>query len=419
MLGVATTEDLLKPMMDDDHTISVINKKDHLVVSSTQSGIERLKERLDKKGIDNSLIHIAVPAHCPLIDPILGEFREYLLTVDFQEPTIPFISNVTGTWIKSEEATDPNYWIKHIRQTVKFNDGLNTFFNPTRNSKFKAQTLLKKRIFLEVGPGQTLCSFARVFPTLQGEKRLILASVRHPKEAQNDTAFIYKTIGKLWTVGADIQWGNFFGKGHFQRVPLPTYPFEKKKYFVKPKAAPIAQRSDNSAIANKIEASPFSENITTATTLKPTMKNVSRIPNLIEEIKQSLYELSGMEPSGMDAEATFLELGFDSLFLSQAVIKFNYKFKLKLSFRMLFEEASSIAELAAYVDKEIPADRFMPAPVEQPKTEAVIPPPQTIAVFPPTQVAETSANGGGALENLIQQQLSIMQQQLNLSLIHI
>ncbi|MEO1260059.1 MAG: amino acid adenylation domain-containing protein [Bacteroidota bacterium] len=417
MLGVAQTEAALKPLLDDDHTISVINKKDSLVVSSTKNGIARLKNNLDKEGIDNALIHITVPAHSPLIDPILDEFRKHLSNVDFQPPVIPFISNVTGTWITDEEATDPNYWISHIRQTVRFADGLETLFNPTQNSQRATQNFLKKRIFLEVGPGQTLSSFARAVPTLSGEKPLIVASVRHPKEMVSDVAFILKTVGKLWTNGVDIDWENFYEGIHFQRVPLPNYPFEKKKYFIKP-ATLEARQPDYSAaglIETKLETTSSTIEENSESTLEPTMHHESRIPILVKEIQLSLQELSGMEPADMYPEDTFLELGFDSLFLSQAVIKFNYKFKLKLSFRQLFEEAPTIAALAEWIDQEIPEDQFRPAPkIPVPQTA---PPAQEVkqatTVSQGQQMSAPAANSS-QLETLIQQQLTIMQQQLEL-----
>ena len=423
MLSIAMAEEDLKPLLDEDHTISVINKKDSLVVSSTKEGIERLKIRLDEKGVDNQMIHIAVPAHSPLIDPILGEFRKHLLTVDFQPPTIPFISNVTGTWITDEEATDPNYWIRHIRQTVRFADGLNTLMS-AENSPFSIpNSPLKNRIFLEVGPGQTLSSFARAVPTLKGEKPLILASVRHPKELANDAAFIYKTAGKLWCSGVEINWENFYENENFQRVPLPTYPFEKKKYFIKPSISSTVRQFDSSTVIQFDEAQSQTQTIPpdisieqTSETLEPTMNNESRIPNLIKEIQLSLHELSGMEPNDMALEDTFLELGFDSLFLSQAVIKFNYKFKMKLSFRQLFEDAPTIAALAELVDREIPADQFRPKPVvvsSPPPTSQMVNTSGSLSIENLHPLVASPSNAS-QLEAVIQQQLLIMQQQLAL-----
>ncbi len=133
-------------------------------------------------------------------------------------PEIPYISNVTGTWVKSEEATDPEYWIRHLRQTVRFSDGL--------------QLLLQdSRFFLEVGPGQTLCTFARQHPDRRNEHG-VLATLRHPKEQTSDVAFLMNTIGRLWLVGATVEWSAFYGNEKRRRIGLPTYPFERKRFWI-------------------------------------------------------------------------------------------------------------------------------------------------------------------------------------------
>lgn len=401
MLSIAATVEQVQPYLGEEHTISVINKKNSIAVSSTLEGIESLEQKLTANDIKCAKLHITVPTHSPFLDPILDEFRKHLQAVDFQEPKLPFVSNVTGTWIEPHQATDPDYWVKHLRQAVLFDDGLQTIINTP-------DTGSKKRIFLEVGPGQTLSTFARAVPTLQGEERAVLASVRHPKEAINDISFLYKTVGRLWSAGVTFDWEHFFnGKTH-NRIPLPNYPFERVQHFVKPGLNQPASPTQN---ITKSESSP-SQGLSNASI--PTMEITTRIPTLIAEIKQSLFELSGVEPSEMQEDLTFLELGFDSLFLSQAVIKINYKFKVKLSFRALFEEAPTIADLAEYLDKEIPADLFRPK-VEKPAMQQEAPKLATEypEVMPSTEPIQLNGQAGN-VEQLIQQQLSIMQQQLNL-----
>lgn len=393
MLSVPLSETALGKYLDDGHTISVINKPDSLVVSGTANAIERLEKKLNDNGIDCRKIQIAVPAHSPLIEPILPEFAKYLQTVDFQTPKIPFVSNVTGKWISDKEATSPEYWLRHLRQTVRFADGMAT---------------LKKhetRIFLEVGPGQTLSSFARSVPTVSnGKPTPVFASVRHPKEVRNDIEFIYRTVAKLWTGGIKINWENFH-EGNRKRIPLPTYPFDHKKYFVPPSTfKPL--------VVPPSSPTPFFTENTDTKTQNAMGKPASRLPILVQEIKLTLEELSGLDPVEMDEEASFLELGFDSLFLSQAVIKFNYKFKTKLSFRALFEEAPTIEALAEYVDGVLPEGEYMPEPEvtiiqNQAPAQPDLPSAQNLEFL-----GAASAPISGDLQALFQQQLAIMQQQL-------
>lgn len=406
MLSVALTEEKLHPYLNAGHTISVINKVDNLVVSGTAGAIDALQAQLENDDVDCSKIHIAVAAHSPQVEPILGEFRKYLETVTLAEPKIPFVSNVTGTWITAAEATSVDYWLAHLRQTVRFNDGLATLMKN------------ENRIFLEVGPGQTLSSFARMHHSKR-PGHLVFASVRHPKEPANDVAFILKTLGKLWTVGVPVDWPSFYSNSPRQRIPLPTYPFEKKKYFIAPRQnTPVvppqvaAPEITTSSVMPPPAAPPSGQPANTETM----QKTPSRLSLFLDEIKASLHELSGLEPPEMDENASFLELGFDSLFLSQAVISFNQKFETELSFRMLFEETPSIGALAEYLDDLLPPEKFTPeAPAViqdfvQPAPAAAVP---VLPAMKASPVQLPQLPTGSGVEHIIQQQLNIIQQQLN------
>ncbi len=421
MLSVATTEEKLKPFLNADLTISVINKVDSLVVSGTSTAVDHLQAKLTEAGVECSKIHIKVPAHSPLIDPILPQFRKYLESVELHEPKIPIVSNVTGTWLTNEEATSVDYWLRHLRQTVRFADGLKTLTDNelSANSQFTIHNspLKKNRIFLEVGPGQALSTFARALPTLPNEARTILASVRHPKEVRNDVEFILKTLGKLWVSGMDVNWENYFSGEKCRRVPLPAYPFERKKYFIAPK------KVENQVAVIAPDLTGF-QNLSglipePTQSIEQTMSqsNTSRIPNLIAEIKASLHELSGMEPDQMDEQASFLELGFDSLFLSQAVIRFNQKFKLELSFRQLFEDAPTIESLAEYVEGAMPEGMFAPAPAVAVEINPVRVQNSNRVDFDgnaSTSVMQPLSENSTAVQQIINQQLQLMQQQLAL-----
>ena len=139
---------------------------------------------MEGQDLEVARIHIKVAAHSAQIDPIIPEFKAFLETINFQPPQLPIISNINGNWAKSEEIGTPEYWIKHLRQTVRFSDGLTTVFEKENS------------ILLEVGPGQTLSTFARQHPIKQ-KCHTVFSSVRHPKETTNDVLFILKTLGKI------------------------------------------------------------------------------------------------------------------------------------------------------------------------------------------------------------------------------
>ncbi|MCC5624268.1 SDR family NAD(P)-dependent oxidoreductase [Nostoc sp. CHAB 5715] len=131
------------------------------------------------------------------------------------------MSNVTGTWITAKQATDPSYWVKHLCQTVRFASGV--------------QELWKKDnpILLEVGPGQALSSFA--LQCIESDDRaasLILPSLRHSYEQQSDVAFLLNTLARLWLAGVKVDWSSFYATEQRYRIPLPTYPFERQRYWI-------------------------------------------------------------------------------------------------------------------------------------------------------------------------------------------
>ncbi|RKZ83882.1 MAG: hypothetical protein DRR19_18500 [Candidatus Parabeggiatoa sp. nov. 1] len=131
------------------------------------------------------------------------------------------MSNLTGTWITAEQATNPSYWARHLRYTVRFAEGL--------------QQLLKKpeRILLEIGPGRTLSTLAKRHPDHSAEQ-VVLSSLRHPQQNQSDVAFLLKALGQFWLAGGQMKWSGFYTAERRHRLSLPTYPFERQRYWVEP-----------------------------------------------------------------------------------------------------------------------------------------------------------------------------------------
>ena len=357
MLSVALSASKMESFLIENTSISVINKPDNCVVSGALEAIAQLQETLENQHIETAKIHINVAAHSPQIDPIIPEFKAFLETIDFQKPTIPIISNLDGQWAKADAIITPQYWINHLRQTVRFSDGLATLL-ATNDS-----------ILLEAGPGQTLATFARQHPA-KNKSHFIYSSIRHPKETTNDVAFILKILGKLWCNGIAINWQNYYQHLATTKVSLPTYPFERKKYWIESladerfaKFSKFSKSQDTSFLNESrfTKSDRFSKSEVPIIVNTAQEKNISRKDHLISLIKEVLFELSGLEPEEMEADATFLELGFDSLFLTQAITKFNRKFKLAITFRQLFEEASTIETLAVYMDDKLADGLFMPA----------------------------------------------------------
>ena len=217
MLSVHLPEAALRERLGADLDVAAVNAPELCVASGPIASIERLQQELEASGIDCTRLRIDVAAHSAMLEPILSEFRTFCRTIDLREPRVPFISNVSGRWISAAEATDPEYWVRHLRSTVRFAEGV--------------QTVLAAgpRLLLEVGPGRTLTMLARA-SGLGGVSAV--NSMRHPDEAASDLEFALRTVGRAWCAGAHVEWSAFYEGQLRNRVPLPTYAWDHERYWI-------------------------------------------------------------------------------------------------------------------------------------------------------------------------------------------
>ena len=202
-------------------SVAAINGPGQCVLSGPTEAIQEFARDLEKRGIACRVLHTSHAFHSAMMDPMLGAFHDHLAKVTLRAPKIPYLSNVTGTWITATEATDPSYWTRHLRNTVRFSDSLAELFRDPA------------RVFLEVGPGQALTSLARQHPGRPKSSK-VLSSMRHPHEQASDTMFLLNTAGQLWIAGSTIDWAALHEGEAPQRIALPTYPFERQRYWIEP-----------------------------------------------------------------------------------------------------------------------------------------------------------------------------------------
>ncbi|HEY0733430.1 MAG TPA: type I polyketide synthase, partial [Herpetosiphonaceae bacterium] len=221
MLSVPLSEQETLAQLDERLSLAAVNAPSRCVVSGPHEAIDELESRLQAQGVDCRRLHTSHAFHSIMMEPILAQFTELVRRVTLSEPTLPYLSNVTGTWITADDVTDPSYWARHLRQAVRFADGV--------------QELAKQpeRILLEVGPGQTLSSLARQHPN-KASSQIVLSSIRHPNDQQPDDAFLMTALGQLWLAGAAIDWSSFYANELRHRVSLPSYPFEHERYWIDP-----------------------------------------------------------------------------------------------------------------------------------------------------------------------------------------
>jgi acyl transferase domain-containing protein len=240
MLAVPLSEAEAASLAGKGVSIAALNGPTSCVLSGTADEIGRVEAHLRGRGIDCRRLRTSHAFHSAMMDPILGAFAAECRTVAMNPPKIPFLSNVTGSWIAADQAADPDYWVTHLRQTVRFADGVGE--------------LVKEPdwILLEVGPGQTLMGLAGQQPG-RSREQVMLPSLRQPRGKEEDMPLLLRSLARLWLLGVPVNWAGFHAGERRRRVALPGYPFERERYWLDMPAtatAPKPAAGQKGGIAN-------------------------------------------------------------------------------------------------------------------------------------------------------------------------
>jgi len=404
MLAVRLPEDQLRPLLSPDLAIAAVNGPALSVASGPHPAIEALEKTLQARGIAGRRLHTSHAFHSAMMEPIVAPLRQRLAQIRLSPPALPYVSCVTGTWITDAEATSPEYWARHTRETVRFAAGV---------------TALAARepapVLLEVGPGSVLSTLA--LQTLQSGRTAVVTSLQDAARERSDRDCLLEAAGRLWCCGARLDWDSL-GPQSGHRVPLPTYPFERKRFWID---APPAAR--DSGVPSPDAAARPAPAITTTPSNTPeaiqddtamSSDTHSRTPELCTLIATVLEELSGNPPPSVTEPISFLEMGYDSLFLTQVAQKIQSRTKVKITFRQLLGDYSTIPALAAHLAEQMPPAPAVATPPAVP-AQAVPAPAGTPAAAPGAavmpQAAPRAANPG--LEGLFREQLQAMSQLIN------
>lgn len=221
MLAVTLPENELLSLLPEDLSISLINGPSLCVVAGPVAAVAEFERMLTTRSVICRHVQNAHAFHSSMLDPIVQAFEAEVNTVQLNEPRIPYISNVTGTWITGREATNPAYWAMHANHTARFSDALHQVWQ------------FKNPILLEAGPGRTLGVLAMQHPDRRdGGEPVAVSSIRHHYENESDVEFLWHGIGRLWLSGAEIKWDDVHRGERRRRVSLPTYPFERQRHWL-------------------------------------------------------------------------------------------------------------------------------------------------------------------------------------------
>jgi phthiocerol/phenolphthiocerol synthesis type-I polyketide synthase E len=222
MMGLPFTREQAAPYLRDGIAIGAQNASGISVVSGPQAAVDALQAEMTARGVAARRLPARHAYHSPMMAPVAERLAELLRGVRLSPPTIPFASNVTGEWIRPGEATDPAYWARHLVQTVRFSDGVETI----ARDGF--------RLLLEVGPGNTAGAPALQLDCWGDTPPSLVVALRHRFERHPDDAYLLGAAGRLWAAGAPVDWEAVHAHERLRRVALPTYPFERECYWVEP-----------------------------------------------------------------------------------------------------------------------------------------------------------------------------------------
>ncbi|MFT5822224.1 MAG: phthiocerol/phenolphthiocerol synthesis type-I polyketide synthase E [Crocinitomix sp.] len=356
MLHVNLAADKVQEYISSNISIAAINTDDTCVISGQTELIKETAELLASKEIDAIILKTSHAFHSPMMDPMLKSFEQELNKINWSTPKFAFVSCTTGAPITNEEAMSATYWVNHLRQTVSFNKGLDYLLSEGFSK------------YVEIGAARTLLTFLK---QNKNSKTVITATavLKHPKEKKDDSYYLLNALGTLWSAGLDVDWTAYYEGQARNRIPAPTYAFDKMIFPCK--VNPIQKLIDSNAlngmnggalndfsysneVVSKQDQNEDENAINTAIIAveRPDLnaeylKAESETEKELTTLWKSLF---GYEKIGINDD--FFELGGDSLKATTILRKIHKTFNVEVSIGDFFEKCD-IQQLAKEIDLAI------------------------------------------------------------------
>ncbi|HEU4669269.1 MAG TPA: amino acid adenylation domain-containing protein [Dyella sp.] len=374
MLAVRCSEAALPVPLPEAVSLAAVNGPSLVVVAGPQDEITGYADALAGHEVASTALKVSHAFHSAMMDGALPPFRAALEAAPRRAPTRPFHSSVSGAPITPEDAVSADYWCRQLRRPVRFADAV-------------AQVLGEgEALLLEVGPAQALTSLARTMLDGRGRAVPSLGPASRPGDAREH---LLRALGECWCAGIEPDWSAVYAGQSRRTTRLPGYPFAGERYWITPDAATTAAPSPPTAG----QGAPIMSIPT------PAPVAVARRPRLAAELRALFERLTGEPLDARHDGAAFLDLGLDSLALTQATLEIERRFGVKLKFRRLMEDLDTVDALAGLLDAGLPPEAA-PAPAPMP------------ALLPTTTALPVG--DGTPLAQLIQSQTALLNQQAEL-----
>ena len=383
MLSVRMAHDALAAKLPDTLSLAAENAPGTCVVAGPHDAVAAFHSQLETDGVACRLLKTSHAFHSAMMDAVVPRFRSEVDALVRRAPTIPIVSTATGEWLGDEQATSADYWAQHLRLPVRFSAAI--------------ARLLERRehVLLEVGPRNTLATLARQQPLLQKQRISALASLADAPEREH--AALVAALGQAWAAGLPLRPEALDRRERKARLRLPTYPFERKRYWVDVAAAGPQVDATQAHAPPALQVSSMDGQ---ASSVVPVQQECDGIA---QRLRALLKDVSGLDFDSADPQSNFFELGLDSLALTQVAQRIATVFGATITFRQLMESCSTLAAVEAALRDKVAA----PAPTAVAGVTAAAPTPAAAAV----PSAAPMANGD-AVASLLDRQLQLMTQQL-------
>ncbi|MDQ1102854.1 type I polyketide synthase [Nocardioides zeae] len=362
MASVSLSGEKVADYLTEGVTVAAVNSDSFVTISGGEAELDEVVARLDADGVRARRLPVSRAFHSAHLDGVLEEFAQVCRSVSFAAPRVPWVSNLTGTWITEAQATDPDYWVQHMRQPVQFARGVATLLEDP------------SLVLVDIGPGRTLLPLVELGSATLQTKPLAVALCADPRQRGSDTALTFlQALGSAWTAGIDIDFEQLRSDATPRRLSMPLYPFEHQRFWLTPRPAhPASQPAQIAQGTSTAQvAPPFVEPLA-ATQPAASVQAVPPIGVQGNEDRHPRPDLSTPYAAPRtDAEATvvevvaailglqkigvndnFFELHTDSLMALQLVVQLRERYGIDLPVAQVFENPTA-AELCVVVEEEV------------------------------------------------------------------